>query len=153
MILHHDASPKKYQDAKIELVKQDWKEVKKQGVDSLFYFDYSLVETIESTEQVKSNEEGKFHINLRPKSEGEYKIRAIYTGSNGKEYVSSRYVYIESSSRMSWRSGNNALTELVVEKSVVKPGEKAIFTLQSPVKQGKYFISLEKDDGILSSFV
>ena len=36
---------------------------------------------------------------------------------------------------------------------MLKPGEKAVFTLKSPVKSGKAFITVEKDDAVLDAFV
>lgn len=153
VILDFNANPKKGAKGRLELIKREWKMAKKQGVDGVFYDEYALSETKEKSVDVQTDNEGQFHESLKPASDGEYAIRAVYTGSNGKEYVSVRYAYVESDRALIWNTANNSVTELVAEKGIVKPGETAVFTLKSPVRKGKYFVSIEKDDGLLDSYV
>ena len=42
---------------------------------------------------------------------------------------------------------------MIAESSVLSPGQTAVLTLKSPVKSGKIFLSVEKDDAILDTQV
>lgn len=153
VILTHDATPKASTKGTIEVIHREWKVAKKQGVDGIFYDDYSLEEKKEKEIAVKSNDSGEFQAIFQTASDGEYEIRANYTGSNGNTFTSSRTIYVESDRYLTWNNGNNSLTDLVAEKSILKPGDTAVFTLKSPVKSGKYFVSIEKDDAVIDSYV
>lgn len=153
VILTHDASPKTDAKGTIEVIHREWKVAKKQGVDGIFYDDYALEEKKEKEITVESNDSGEFQTTFQTATDGEYEIRANYKGSNGNTFTSSRTIYVESDRYLTWNNGNNSLTDLVAEKSVLKPGDTAVFTLKSPVKSGKYFVSIEKDDAIIDSYV
>lgn len=53
--LDWDAEPKPNTSVTIKLIKQDWKAIKKQGIDGVFYYDYSLEQVTESTQNVTSD--------------------------------------------------------------------------------------------------
>ncbi|MEI6673317.1 MAG: hypothetical protein WCL02_08690 [bacterium] len=55
MTLDWDAAIKANTPVTIKFIKQDWKAIKKQGIDGVFYYDYSLNQTIESTQTVTSD--------------------------------------------------------------------------------------------------
>ena len=55
MTLDWNAEPKANTEVTIKLIKQDWKAIKKQGIDGVFYFDYSLDQVTESTEKATSD--------------------------------------------------------------------------------------------------
>ena len=44
------------------------------------------------------------------------------------------------------------MTELVADETMLRVGDIARFTLQSPILSGKAFIAVEKDDMILDAF-
>jgi len=153
VVLDYAAKPMSGKSVTIELIKKEWKNVKKQGVDGIFYNDYSLEETKEDSFSVSSGGNGEWTKEITPKAIGEYEVRAIYTGANGKSFVSSRDVYVSGDAYVEWNNGNNTTTDLTSEKSMLKIGDTAKFTLKSPVNSGKMFVTVEKDDGILESFV
>ncbi|MFA5917809.1 MAG: MG2 domain-containing protein [Candidatus Gracilibacteria bacterium] len=153
VVLDYDAKPLISKDIKIEIIKTEWKQVKKQGVDGVFYDDYTLEETKQDEFNLKTNINGIASKTFITKDSGEYKIKAIYTGSNGKNFVSTSSVYVASDDYVSWYNPNNDTTEITPEKTQVLVGEKAYYTLKSPVNNGKALIIIEKDDGILDYFV
>jgi hypothetical protein len=53
--LDRNAQPKANAAVTIKLIKQDRKAIKKQGIDGVFYYDYSLDQITESTETVTSD--------------------------------------------------------------------------------------------------
>lgn len=153
VVLDYDAKPLSGKSVTIDLIKQEWKDIKKQGVDGVFYNEYGLEETKEDSFSVSSDGNGEWSKSIKTKAQGEYKIVATYTGKNGQSFSSSRNVYVASESYISWNNGNNTTTDLTSEKNMLKVGETASFTLKSPVKEGKVFIAVEKDDGILDYMV
>ncbi|MDD3302064.1 MAG: MG2 domain-containing protein [Candidatus Gracilibacteria bacterium] len=153
IVLDYDAKPEVSKDIKVQIIKRDWKEVKKQGVDGIFYSDYALEEKKEQEINLKTNYIGEVSKTFSVKESGEYMVRAIYTGSNGKTFVSSRVVYVASDDYVSWYSPNNDTIELTPEKTQVLVGDNASYTLKSPINNGKALIIIEKDDGILDYFV
>ncbi|MDD2908711.1 MAG: MG2 domain-containing protein [Candidatus Gracilibacteria bacterium] len=152
IVLNSQVQPLKNKKIKLELIKREWKNVKKQGVDGIFYNDYTVEEISEGTFDMTSDSKGEFGDNLITKSTGEYEVRATYTGENNKSFISSTNVYIGGEEAYYWGEGNNTTTDLVADKNLLKVGEKAGFTLKSPVSSGKIFVSVEKDDGILDYF-
>lgn len=138
---------------KLELIQLQWNMVKKLGVDGVFYDEYEMKKTLEATETVSSSNDGKFKTELVPKLGGEYLIRASYAGKNGAAFVSDSYSYVATDSYSMWNSGNNSVTDLTAEKTMMQPGETAIFTLKSPIASGKIFYSVEKDKTILDTKV
>jgi uncharacterized protein YfaS (alpha-2-macroglobulin family) len=138
---------------KLELIQLQWNKVKKLGVDGVYYDEYEQKKTLEATETVTSSADGKFKTELTPVLGGEYVVRASYSGKNGASYVSDSYSYVATDSYSMWNSGNNTVTDLTAEKTLMQPGETAIFTLKSPISSGKIFYSVEKDNTILDTKV
>jgi len=77
----------------------------------------------------------------------------MYTGANKQTFISSSILYISGENTVYWNDRNNSVTDLIADKTMMKVGETAAFTLKSPVSNGKMFVTIEKDDGVLDSFV
>ncbi len=153
IVLDLDAQPKSGAKVKAQLIHQEWNSVKKLGVDGIFYNEYELQKTLETTETMTSSKDGRFNLEFTPKQGGEYIIRTTYTGANGANYISESFSYVSTDSLSIWNNGNNSVTDLIAEKSILEPGETAVFTLKSPVKTGKIFVAVEKDDQILDAWI
>jgi uncharacterized protein YfaS (alpha-2-macroglobulin family) len=82
VVLDYDAKPLASKDIKIELIKTEWKQVKKEWVDWVFYNDYTLEETKQDEFNLKTNINWIASKTFITKDSGEYKIKAIYTWSN-----------------------------------------------------------------------
>ncbi|MDQ1344256.1 MAG: alpha-2-macroglobulin [Patescibacteria group bacterium] len=153
VVLDHDAKPLSGKSVKVEFVRREWKEAKKLGIDGNYYSENEMVETPEKSVDVTTDSEGKYAAEHLSGSGGEFEIRATYVGKNGIPTVSSEYAYVATDAYVAWAGTNNSITQMTAEKTVMKPGEKAVFTLKSPVNSGKVFITVEKDDAILDTFV
>lgn len=147
--LDWDAAIKANTPVTIKFIKQDWKAIKKQGIDGVFYYDYSLNQTIESTQTVTSDSKWMIEKTLQPKSDGEYLVSVSYQGKGSTPFVSSQTVYVSGKDPLLWRTENNSVTKVIAEKNMVNIGETANYTIQSPINTGTIFIAVEKDDGIL----
>lgn len=150
--LDRNAEPKVNTPVTIKLIKQDRKAIKKQGIDGVFYYDYSLEQTIESTQTLKSDGKGLIEKTLQTKSDGEYLVLASYQGKWGVPFVSSQTVYVSGKDPLLRRTENNSVTKVIAEKTMVNIGDIAQYTIQSPINTGTIFIAVEKDDGILKYF-
>lgn len=153
VVLDYEAKGLSGKQVTLELWKREWKEVKKQGVDGIFYNESSREEKKESTKTVSSDTKGEFTANFSPIGDGEYEVRAIYTGANKQAFISSSILYVSGENTTYWNDGNNSVTDLIADKTMMQVGETAVFTLRSPVSGGKMLVTIEKDDGILDSFV
>ncbi|MDD5769828.1 MAG: MG2 domain-containing protein [Candidatus Gracilibacteria bacterium] len=151
--LDYNAKPVPNKNLKIEITKKEYKQVKKLGVDGVFYNDYSIEDTLESTLNLSTDDKGMLKYNAKTKGSGEYEIKITYTGNNKKSFISSQTVYVAGDDYVSWGDDNNSVTDLEADKITYKLGETATFTLKSPVNNGKALIVVEKDDGILDYFV
>ena len=60
VVLDYGAKGLFSRDVKLELWKHEWKEVKKQGVDGIFYNESSMEEKKESEKIVSSDNKGEF---------------------------------------------------------------------------------------------
>ncbi len=147
--LDRNAEPKAGAPVTITLIKQDRKAIKKQGIDGVFYYDYSLDQTTESTQTVTSNSKWLIEKTLQPKSDWEYLVVASYQGKWGVPFTSSQTVYVSGKDPLLRRTENNSVTKVIAEKTMVNIGDTADYTIQSPINTGTIFIAVEKDDGIL----
>lgn len=153
IVLDYDARGLDNRDVTLELWRHELKEVKKQGVDGTFYNESSVEEIKETTKKVTSDSKGEFAHTFTPTGEGEYEIRAMYTGANKQTFLSSSVLYVSGEKNVYWNDGNNSVTDLVADKTMAKIGETVGLTLKSPSASGKMLVTIEKDDGVLDSFV
>ncbi len=153
MSLDFDAKPLPYKNIKVELIKKDYKQVKKLWVDGVFYNEYAEEKVVEKTFSLITNEKWYVKHSLSAKNSWEYEIKVSYTGKNNQTFSSSQVVYVAGNDYISWRNDNNSVTELEAEKITYALWETAIFTLKSPVNNGKALFVIEKDDGILDYFI
>lgn len=153
IVLDYDANPVVNKDIKVELIKREWKEVKKQWVDWVYYSEYALEEKKEQTINLKTDKNWLASNLLQTKDSWEYMVKAIYTWKNSKSFTSSTIVYVSGDDYTSWYMPNNDTTEIVAEKNQVLVWDKAIYTLKSPINNWKAIILVEKDDWILDYFI
>lgn len=152
VILNHNAQVLPNKKVKIELIKREWKSIKKQWVDWIFYNEYNVEEKTEWKIDMASWDNWEFWDKLIPNGAWEYEVRATYTWENNKSFVSSNYIYVAWEEIIYWWENNNSTTDLIADKSILKIWDKAEFTLKSPVKTGKILVTVEKDDWILDYF-
>ena len=153
IVLDFDAKPKSWKKVKIELIKKEWKSVKKKWVDWIFYNEYALEEKLEQTLFVNSDKRWEIIKKISPKESWEYEIKLTYTWANKKDFVSSKTVYVAGKNYVEWHNDNNDITEFVAEKVQVKVWDKAEYMLKTPVNSWKALIVIEKDNDILDYFV
>lgn len=150
--LDRNAMPIPDASVTITLIKQEWKAIKKQGIDWVFYYDYSLEQVEEYSDTIQSDNKWLIEKSLNPKSNGEYLVKVSYKWKEGIPFVSSQTVYVSGDDPILWRTENNSITKVIAEKTMVDVWDTAYYVVQSPINTGMIFVAVEKDDGILSYF-
>ena len=112
-----------------------------------------IEETLIDATTITSDSKGEFQQSFTSATGGEYEIRASYTGSNQIAFVSSTTIYVSGDGEPYWHEGNNAITDITPDKTILAVGDRAGFTPKTPMSSGKMLVSIEKDDGILDYFV
>ncbi len=151
--LDFDAKQAPFKNIKVELIKKDYKQVRKLWVDWIFYNEYSQEDKVEKTITLITDDKWFAKTNFKPLKSWEYEIKASYTWKNWKTFSSSQQTYVAWDEYISWRNDNNTVTELEADKITYKLWETATFTLKSPVNNWKAIVFVEKDDGIIDYFV
>ncbi|MDD3262384.1 MAG: MG2 domain-containing protein [Candidatus Absconditabacteria bacterium] len=149
VVLDRNANPKKDSKVEIKIIKRDRQAVKKQSVNGIFFTDYELKETEVDSFTLTSDNGGEIQKNIQLKKGGQYLVEARYIGSDKRNFISNQEVYVDNNEYMVRNNDNNSVTSLMAESVKLNIGETQTFTVQSPVNQGKIFVSIEKDDGIL----
>ena len=133
---------------KVELEREEWKAVHQIAVTGQLNTRYVKEMVSESTSSIKIQKSGSFTI--KPQNAGSYLLRVSTVDSKGREVVSELRFYATGAS---WASfyGNNSAQEiqLVADKSIYTVGDTAYIMLQSPLPQGQYLITVERE-GIFS---
>jgi len=153
VVLDFEANPLESKKVSIELVKQNYKNVKKKGVDGVFYNEYSLEEIIETKDNAYSDNLWKFEKKFYPQETWLYKVQVTYTWANNESFISSKNIYVASNDYINWRNDNNDVTDIIAEKNQVKIWDTAEYILESPINTWNALIIIEKDDYILDYFV
>jgi hypothetical protein len=153
IVLDHDSKPVAGKSVMVELVRNEWKRVKKQGVDGVDYYDYSQVDTVEASQKLVSDANGAFLREFSPKSAGSYRLRAVYSGAGGLSSVASQWLYADGPGMVYWNDGNSSVSDFLSDKREYRPGETAMLRFKAPIATGSLFVTVEKDDRILSSSV
>ncbi len=78
-----------------------------------------IEKTLVDSKNVTTDTQGEFKQNFISATGGEYEIRAIYTGSNQGAFVSSTSVYVSGDSEQYWYEGNNAITDITPDKTLL----------------------------------
>ncbi len=127
-----DATPVEGKKVALELYKEKWNTVKKQGVDGAFY-DESVRELEFIKKRTVTSEDGSavYEMSLGGFEAGMYVVKA--KGSDGKRSVNSETnFYISSSDFVNWGSSNNNRMELVPDNLEYFVGGKARILVKSP---------------------
>ena len=149
IVLDRNASPKINASVEVKIIKRDRQAVKKQSVNGIFFTDYELKETEVDSFTLTSDNVWEIQKNIKLKKWWQYLVEARYIWSNKRSFISSQEVYVDNDEYMMRNNDNNSVTSVMAESVKLNIGETQTFTVQSPVNQGKMFVSIEKDDWIL----
>ena len=128
-----DGKPVAGKQVTLELSREEWNTVKKQGVDGAFYEesvrDLKFVERKAVTTNIDPVE-ASFTVTEKMDG-GRYIIQGKST-ENGREILSETNFYVSSGGWVDWGSSNNNRMELIADKPEYFVGGKAKVLIQSP---------------------
>ncbi len=129
---------------KAELIKRTWKLAQQQGVYGRINTRYEMVEEVVQRETLHiGNGSGK--VGLTPKDAGSYILR--FTAADTREHpvLTDVYLYATGASWVRWNTRNPQDIDLVVDKESYNVGEKARVLIKSPLPQGDYLLTIERE--------
>jgi alpha-2-macroglobulin len=131
-------------DIKMELIYKTWNIINQQGVGGNINTSYQEVEELEISSIIKSGvAEGNFEI--KPLKSGSYIVRLSGKDQKGREIITNLSLYSTGGDWIRWGRNDNQDINLVSNKEIYKPGETAKLIIKSPLPEGNYLITTERE--------
>lgn len=127
----------------VELLLNDWTVVQQQGVGGRVYSRYEKVQTSEYKGEFPLSLSGR--LKLTPKEVGYYTIRLSSKDQKGRDVISEKTFFVTGQTK-SWIIDDSSTNlKLTPNKSMYVPGENATLLLESPIPEGHYLITVERE--------
>ncbi len=139
-----NGTPVSGKSVKVEILKQNWKYVKKKNVDGVFYWDNERTTEVVDDDTITTDGEGRGEFSARVKEGGEYVIKATATDSRNNTFASSMDFYVTTGDVVTWKQDNNNRMELKLDKKSYAVGETAHVLVKSPYKDVKALVTYER---------
>ncbi len=128
----------------LKLYKQDWKVTKQKGVYGRINMRWERVEEMETEQTVAlKNFNGK--ISITPKTCGSYFVLLEAIDRQGRTALTKLYFYSTGAEWVRWRQEDDNDITLVPDKNIYKPKETVKLLVQSPLKEGRYLLTIERE--------
>lgn len=139
-----NGAPVSGKSVKAEVLKQNWKYVKKKNVDGGFYWENErTTESIDDT-TLTTDSEGRAEFSTKVIEGGEYVIKATATDSGNNTFSSSMDFYVTTGDAVTWKQDNNNRMELKLDKKSYNVGDTAHILVKSPYKDVKALVTYER---------
>ncbi len=129
---------------KVQLLRVEWKLAQQQGVYDYYTTRYERIETEESALSINGTKR-KGTFSLIPVQSGSYLLRLKAEDGTGREAVTEIPLYSTGAGWVRWNLGDAGAIELVADKPEYAPGETARLLLKSPLPEGTYLVTLERE--------
>lgn len=126
----------------VTLTREEWNLVQQQGISDI-YTRYEKTDVLESEQTVTLGALGK--ITVTPQEPGYHKVRVASTDSAGRDVITEYEFFVTGSGKVSLYQDDAASLRLTPDKSQYNPGETAHILLESPLPQGNYLITVERE--------
>lgn len=126
----------------VTLTREEWNLVQQQGISAV-YSRYERTDVLESEQTVTLGALGK--ITVTPQEPGYHKVRVASTDSAGRDVITEYEFFVTGSGKVSFYQDDAASLRLTPDKSQYNPGETAHILLESPLPQGNYLITVERE--------
>ncbi|MCR5400000.1 MAG: hypothetical protein K6E78_00235, partial [Treponema sp.] len=120
------------------------------SINDSIYKRYQKHDDIEYQGSLKAD--SRTEIKFTPKNAGYYTVRVSAKDKNGRICAAERNFYVTGSNASFYFDDNDAGIKLIPDKNIYRPGETAQILLESPLPQGDYLITTERE-GIFTSEV
>ncbi|MDE7227748.1 MAG: Ig-like domain-containing protein [Treponemataceae bacterium] len=126
----------------VTLTREEWNLVQQQGISDI-YTRYEKTDVLESEQAVTLGAGGT--IAVTPQEPGYHKVRVASTDSAGRDVITEYEFFVTGSGKVSLYQDDAASLRLTPDKSQYNPGETAHILLESPLPQGNYLITVERE--------
>jgi uncharacterized protein YfaS (alpha-2-macroglobulin family) len=135
------------QTVKAELYHEEWKMAQQRGVAGRINTRWERVTELEAETLVSfKGSEGSFQFS--PSKAGSYSVKLYGTDKEGRKALTQLHFYVTGSDWVRWGAEDSDDIGLKLDKTIYKPGENAKVLIQSPLPQGSYLVTVERE-GIL----
>ncbi len=142
-----DGNPVAGKSVDVSLFQRQWNTIKKQQVDSGFYYDNNYTDTLQEKKTVTTDDQGHATVSFVPKDGGDYKVSTASTDSLGNTVTSATEIYVTSGDEfINWGQQNNDRIELVPDKQEYKVGDTAHILVKSPYQNVYALVTHERAD-------
>lgn len=131
---------------KLELLKVNWKYVKKKHLDGGFYWENEMELKPVKTTTLGTDSDGKASYGFKMSEGGEYVAKATGEDSRGNKFSSTADFYVTTQETVSWKQENNNRMELKLDKVSYEVGETAKVLVKSPYAKVKALLTYERGD-------
>ena len=135
-------------DFGVQLIKLSWKVAQQRGVYGSLNTRYELVEEI-LEEDPLSVKNGRGTYSFTPEDPGRYVLRLSGKDSDGRTAVTDLQFYATGAGWVKWAADDSQSITLLPEQEIYQPGETARILIQSPLPEGRYLLTIERE-GIFS---
>jgi len=137
--------------AKAILKRVEWRSVRMKGAGgTIDYRNEKSLITV-SEEAVTIGADGELGtVFVKPKRSGQYLVELHAEDSAGRPVRSAMRFYVPGPQPLAWDYENEAMIELIPDKSRYKPGEEAVFLIKTPIS-GRALVTVEREK-VLRSF-
>ncbi|MEW5817340.1 MAG: alpha-2-macroglobulin family protein, partial [Spirochaetota bacterium] len=132
------------QTLKAGLYRVTWKLSQQQGVYDYINTRYERVEVLEAEHKVDLKA-GEGSLSFVPGESGEYFIRLTAQDASNRQAVTDVPFYSTGADWVRWKSEDTNDIDLKSDKALYNPGETAKILIQSPLPEGNYLVTLERE--------
>lgn len=138
------AAMKSGSEIKMELIHRTWKMVHQQGIGGIINTSYEEASEIETSRTLKSDLSGG-SFNISPLKSGSYFVRLQAKDLQGRDVITNLSFYSTGGDWIRWGREDTEDINLEADKLIYKPGETAKLIVKSPLPQGQYLITTERE--------
>ncbi len=128
----------------ITLVRHTWKVAQQRGVYGRINTRYEQVDEIVQEEKL-SSADGKGTFSFTPSDAGRYTLRFRTSDRAGNGAVTEISFYATGSSWVRWGLENSTEINIIPDRKTYEVGDTAHLLVQSPVPDGRYLVTLERE--------
>jgi uncharacterized protein YfaS (alpha-2-macroglobulin family) len=128
----------------IEIVKQEWKSIKKARLGGRYEWLSEMVEKEIDTRELTSSIDSTF-INFLPDEPGYYYVRAQTKDGKGRLSSTRIYFYVAGQGYAGWQMRDDDMVELVADKDQYDVGDTAKILVKSPYDSARCLVTIERE--------
>jgi uncharacterized protein YfaS (alpha-2-macroglobulin family) len=130
----------------VELIREEWNRVQQRGVNDYIYDQYVREEVRDSVQKIPLKaREGGGTFKVKPSKAGFYILRASARDRDNKLVLTELNFYVTGSGGGYWNMNEPEELRLTPDQDQYNPGDTASILLQSPLPEGHYLITVERE--------